>query len=88
MADAVLASIALRVGIGRAWPDPSARARAIDRVRALTREVGLPARLSEAGVQEQDLESIADLAFRDASHQGNPRATTREDLLAIARNAY
>jgi hypothetical protein len=32
VADAVLASIALSVGIGRAWPDPSTRARAIDRV--------------------------------------------------------
>jgi len=32
VADAVLASIALRADIGRAWPDPSTSARAIDRV--------------------------------------------------------
>jgi len=32
VADAVLASIALRVGIGLASPDPSTRARAIDHV--------------------------------------------------------
>jgi alcohol dehydrogenase class IV len=61
---------------------------AIDRVRRLVADVGLPTRLSHAGVKEQDLPRIAELAFRDASHQGNPRATTEADLLDIARAAF
>jgi len=60
---------------------------AIERVRALVSDAGLPTRLSDAGVKEADLERIAALAFRDASHQGNPRATTEADLLDIARAA-
>jgi len=60
---------------------------AIDRVRRLVADAGLPTRLSQAGVKEPDLPRIAALAFRDASHQGNPRPTTEADLLAIARAA-
>jgi len=83
-----LARVAVAMGEPSGARDDVLAAKAIDRVRALTREVGLPTRLAEAGVKEADLDSIADLAFRDASHQGNPRPTTRADLLAIARNAY
>jgi len=61
---------------------------AIDRVRRLVADAGLPTRLSQAGVNEPDLGRIAELAFRDASHQGNPRPTTEADLLAIARAAF
>jgi len=61
---------------------------AIDRVRRLVADAGLPTRLSQAGVKEPDLRRIAELAFRDASHQGNPRPTTEDDLLAIARAAF
>jgi alcohol dehydrogenase class IV len=83
-----LARVAVAMGEPSGARDDVLAAKAIDRVRALTREVGLPTRLAEAGVKEADLDGIADLAFRDASHQGNPRPTTRADLLAIARNAY
>jgi lactaldehyde reductase len=61
---------------------------AIDRVRRLVADAGLPTRLSQAGVKEPDLPRIAELAFRDASHQGNPRPTTEADLLGIARAAF
>ena len=61
---------------------------AIDRVRRLVADAGLPTRLSHAGVKEPDLPRIAELAFRDASHQGNPRPTTEADLLEIARAAF
>jgi 4-hydroxybutyrate dehydrogenase len=61
---------------------------AIDRVRRLVADAGLPTSLSQAGVKEPDLGRIAELAFRDASHQGNPRPTTEADLLAIARAAF
>jgi 4-hydroxybutyrate dehydrogenase len=61
---------------------------AIERVRALAREIGIPSRLREAGVKEQDLPRIASKAFEDASHLTNPRKCVEEDLLAIARAAW
>ena len=57
-------------------------------MRRLVADAGLPTRLSHAGVKEPDLPRIAELAFRDASHQGNPRPTTEADLLEIARAAF
>ncbi|HYX90022.1 MAG TPA: iron-containing alcohol dehydrogenase [Myxococcaceae bacterium] len=60
----------------------------IERVRALAREIGLPGRLREVGVREEDLPRIAQKAFEDASHLTNPRKCTEADLLAIARSAW
>jgi len=88
--DAVRARLA-RVAIAMGEPSGSLEdvlaGVAIDRVRRLVADVGLPTRLSQAGVKEQDLPRVAELAFRDASHQGNPRPTTEADLLDIARAA-
>jgi alcohol dehydrogenase class IV len=61
---------------------------AIDRVRKLNAAIGIPARLRDAGVQEKDLPRIAEKAFQDASHLGNPRKVTEADLLAMAREAF
>jgi 4-hydroxybutyrate dehydrogenase len=61
---------------------------AIERVRALAREIGIPSRLREAGVKEQDLPRIASKALEDASHLTNPRKCVEQDLLAIARAAW
>jgi alcohol dehydrogenase class IV len=69
--------------------DDAALARsAAELVRALTASLGIPRRLRDAGVKEEDLPRIARKAFEDASHQGNPRPCRAEDLLAIARAAF
>jgi alcohol dehydrogenase class IV len=60
----------------------------VERVRALAREVGIPERLRDAGVKEDDLPRVARKAFEDASHRTNPRPCTEADLLALARRAY
>jgi alcohol dehydrogenase class IV len=62
--------------------------RAIDRVRAMALDAGIPARLRDVGVQEAQLPAIVDKAWEDASHLANPRPVTRADLDAIARAAY
>jgi alcohol dehydrogenase class IV len=51
------------------------------------RRVGLPSGLALVGVQESQLERLADLAFEDACHQGNPRSCTRQDLLELYRQS-
>jgi len=88
VAAARLARVAVAMGEGSTARDDVLASRAIERVRALNREVGLPTQLRAAGVSEADLGKIAGLAFRDASHQGSPRPTAEPDLLAILRAAY
>lgn len=86
-ARARLACVAVAMGEPSGASDEVLAGLAIERVRTLVSDAGLPTRLSDAGVKEADLERIAALAFRDASHQGNPRPTTEADLLDIARAA-
>jgi alcohol dehydrogenase class IV len=83
-----LAQVALAMGEPAGEVEEVLAGVAIDRVRRLVADAGLPTRLSAAGVKESDLQRIAELAFRDASHQGNPRPTTEADLLGIARAAF
>jgi alcohol dehydrogenase class IV len=61
---------------------------AIERVRKLNAAIGIPARLRDVGVKEEDLPRIAAKAFEDASHLANPRKCTQEDLLMMAREAF
>jgi alcohol dehydrogenase class IV len=61
---------------------------AAERVRALAAAVGIPSRLRDAGVREEDLPRIAAKALEDASHRGSPRPCTEADLLALAQAAF
>ncbi len=59
---------------------PEACGEAIGRFR---HELGLPDGLAAVGIREEHLDALADEAFADACHQGNPRAVTRDDLRAL-----
>ncbi|QRN99873.1 iron-containing alcohol dehydrogenase [Archangium violaceum] len=61
---------------------------AIERVRKLNATIGIPSRLRDVGVQEKDLVRIAEKSFVDASHRGNPRPCTLEDLLGMLRESF
>jgi alcohol dehydrogenase class IV len=83
-----LARVAVAMGdVSRARTEVLA-GNAIDRVRTLNAEIGIPLRLRDAGAKETDLLQVAKKAFQDASHRTNPRRCTEEDLLSIARAAY
>jgi 4-hydroxybutyrate dehydrogenase len=86
-AEARLAQVAVAMGEPPGAPDVLA-GRAIARTRALRAELGVPERLRDVGVKEEDLPRIAAKALEDASHGTNPRPCTEADLLAIARAAY
>ena len=60
----------------------------VDRVRELNRRLGIKPRLREWGVAEEILPNLADKAIQDGCHQLNPRPCTREDLLALYREAW
>jgi alcohol dehydrogenase len=57
-------------------------------VDALRGGVGLPGRLSEVGVAEEDLEAVARLSQSNANVGRNPRPVSEADALAILRAAY
>jgi alcohol dehydrogenase class IV len=52
----------------------------VERLFELNREVGLPTRLRDAGVKEEHLETLADLAFADFCHPNNPKPVSRGDF--------
>ena len=62
--------------------------KAIEAVADLNKRIGIPEKLSQAGVKESDLEELADKAFLDGCHGSNPRACTREDLMALYKQAF
>lgn len=82
-----LARVALAMGEAAGASEEDLALRAVDRIRALAREVGVPARLRDAGVREGDLPLVGRRAFEDASHATNPRPCSEADLAALARAA-
>ena len=69
-------------------PDLEAAEEAIRAVAELNARIGIPGNLSEAGVKEEQLAVLAEMAFQDPCHPTNPRPCTREDLLRLYREAY
>ncbi|HIQ99857.1 MAG TPA: lactaldehyde reductase [Candidatus Scybalocola faecavium] len=59
------------------------RKAAIDAVRKLSADVGIPAKLD--ALKEEDLDFLAESAFADACCPGNPKDTNVEDLKALFR---
>jgi alcohol dehydrogenase class IV len=52
----------------------------VERLFELNRELGLPTRLRDAGVREEHLDTLADLAFADFCHPNNPKPVSRADF--------
>jgi maleylacetate reductase len=71
--------------IGTALGAPDDAAGAID---ALRQALGLPARLRDAGVAEDELEAIARLSQSNHNVGRNPRPVSEADALGILRSAW
>ena len=52
----------------------------VERLFALNQELNLPLRLRDAGVKQEHVESLSDLAFADFCHPNNPKPVSREDF--------
>ena len=61
------------------------RKAAVDAVRQLARDVGIPENLKGI-VKEEDIPFLAESAYADACCPGNPRETSVEDLAALYRS--
>ena len=59
-----------------------ARAAAIDAVKQLSLDVGIPADLKEI-VRAEDVDFLAESAYADACRPGNPRETSVEEIKAL-----
>lgn len=63
-----------------------ARAAAVDAVRQLGKDVGIPSTLTEVGFKEEDIELVAKDALNDVCTGGNPRDTNVEEIVELYRS--
>lgn len=62
------------------------RKAAVDAVKQLSKDVGIPETLSEVGVKEEDIPFLAQSAMDDACRPGNPKEPTLEDIIALYKS--
>lgn len=65
-----------------------ARGAAIDAVRKLSADVGIPPRLRDLGVREEDIDALSEAALIDVCTGGNPRETNLEEIKELYRSIF
>ncbi|HTY26096.1 MAG TPA: iron-containing alcohol dehydrogenase [Desulfomonilaceae bacterium] len=76
--------IAKALGENVAGLSPRAAAdKALEAIKKLSVDVGIPSGLKELGVKEQDLKTMAENAQKDACGLTNPRCPTLDDVIQI-----
>ena len=71
-----------------AMDDDQAAQAAVDAVKALAVKVRIPQHLSELGVPESGLPTLAKAAFNDVCTPGNPRKAVVEEILEVYKKAF
>ena len=61
---------------------------AVQAVKQLAEDVGIPPKLSQIGVQEEDLTALSVDALNDVCTGGNPRDCTSADILEVYKTAF
>lgn len=59
------------------------RKAAIDAVKKLSSDVGIPSKLTDVGVKEKDLQFLSESAFADVCTGGNPKDTSVAEILEL-----
>lgn len=62
--------------------------KAIDAMFKLSKDIGIPERLRNVGVKEEDFEYMAGNALKDGNAFSNPRKGTEKDIVNIFKAAY
>lgn len=62
--------------------------KAVDAMRRLAKDVGIPASLKEMGVKEEDFELMAVNALNDGNAGSNPRKGNKQDIINLFKKAY
>jgi len=55
----------------------------IEAIKNLSKEVGIPSKLSELGINEVDLDKLAENSLKDACAPGNPFMPTKEETIEM-----
>ena len=71
-----------------AMDDDQAAQAAVDAVKALAVKVRIPQHLSELGVPESGLPTLAQAAFNDVCTPGHPRKAVVEEILEVYQKAF
>lgn len=66
----------------------AAREAAVSAVRQLSQDVGIPTKLREVGVREEDIPALAHSAYADVCTGGNPRETSVSEIEELYRAIY
>lgn len=74
---------ALGVKDTQAMSQEEYRKAAVDAVRQLSRDVGIPEKISEVGVKKEDIPFLAESAIKDPCTGGNPRDTSVPEIIAL-----
>ena len=74
-------------GVDEMTPEQYRQA-AIEAVKRLSKDVGIPQTLKEIGVKREDLEALAEAAMADVCTGGNPRPCSRELVLEVYKTAF
>ena len=81
--------IARAMGVDVTGMDTKAAAQAaVDAVKKLSLDLGIPQTLRELSIPEDALEQLAKDAFNDVCTGGNPREITEADILALYKKVY
>ena len=79
-----LKAVAEAMGVDTTGMDAAAyRKAAVDAVRQLSIDVGIPTKLDK--IREEDLDFLAESAYADACAPGNPKAASVEDIKGLIR---
>lgn len=68
--------------------DEEAIEKVVDAVAELSKKLHIPQTLKEIGIPQEMLPTLAEQALNDACTPGNPREVTKEDILALYKEAY
>ncbi|WP_133406060.1 L-threonine dehydrogenase [Parashewanella tropica] len=83
-----LKDVAIAMGVDVAeMSDEQGAAAGIEAIKALSARIDIPASLTELGVNEEDIPTLADNALKDACGFTNPKQATHEEICQIFKNA-
>ncbi|WDV47413.1 L-threonine dehydrogenase [Clostridiaceae bacterium M8S5] len=60
---------------------------AINAIKKLSKDIGIPAGLNEIGAKKEDIPTLAENALKDACGLTNPKQATHEEIIKIFENA-
>ncbi|HHY25768.1 MAG TPA: iron-containing alcohol dehydrogenase, partial [Desulfitobacterium dehalogenans] len=68
-------------------PARDAAEKALSAITTLSQDISIPSGLTELGVKEEDLQTMAINAMKDACSLTNPRLAKLDDIIQIYKNA-